>query len=172
MLTVAFPQGEKSPQAVPQAGFAWSFITCLAWMGPWCNSVPWARNWCDAHHCLGAWWKKAARQDICQDRVGGRISPCSAGHCCEPASHSSWQTAAHGCLCWDSHTAPRAAVQFMCHHLEIVLHLGVWFKHKVLHDDKTVVRHPQHRLWVELNARIDSGVTSQSRSPLGTQAIH
>lgn len=36
------------------------------------------------------------------------------------------------------------------------------FKHKVPHDDKTVVRHLQNRLWVELNARLYSGVTSQS----------
>lgn len=70
--TVAFPQGERSPQAVPQAGFAWSFITCLTWMGARCSTVPQARNWCDAHHCLGTCWKKAARQHILFATTGCR----------------------------------------------------------------------------------------------------
>lgn len=73
VLTVASPQGEKSPQAALQAGFAWSFITCLTWMGAPCSAVPWAGHWCDAHHFLGTWWEKAARQ--CQEQ-GGREDFC------------------------------------------------------------------------------------------------
>lgn len=171
MLTVPFSQGQRSPQAALQAGFAWSFFTCLTWMGARCSSVPWARNWCEAHHCLGTWWVKRARKHIlfARSRQGG--SP----HALQGAAVNQL----HVFLGKQQPVAVSAEIPVQHHKMQHSLHVNSYKLCCTLgsgsstryHMMVTVVRHPQHRLWVEWDARLYSGVTPQSWSPLGTQAM-
>lgn len=164
MLTAAFPQGERTPQAALQAGFAWSFISCLTWMGAWCSTVPWAENWCEAHNCLGTWWVKGAVKCILftRNRLAGRNSV-NQLHQLNIFLDKQQPMAVSTEIPIQHHELQHSLFVTSC-----TLESGSSTKH---HLTITVVRQPPHRLQVELNARFYSGVTSQSQSPLRTQAM-